>query len=86
MVMRVDTKRRLEQQKIQLKNYNQKKKFHFFFYQMAKILIAMQIKMVKQTLLTLLNKQKSQFISLYLIIINNKLITTLHQWLFLKKN
>ena len=86
MVMRVDTKQHLERQKIQLNKYNQKNKFRFFFYQMVKILTVMQIKMVKQTLLILLNKQKFQFISLYLTIINNKLTIILHQWLFLKKN
>ena len=84
--MRVDIKQHLEQPKIQLKNYNQKNKFHFFFYQMVKIQIVMPIKMVKQILLILQNKQKFQFINLYLITINNKLTIIPHQWQFLKKN
>ena len=72
MVMKVGIRQHLEQQKIQLKNYNQKNKSRFFFYQMARTLIVMQIKMVKQILLILQNRQKFQFISLYLTIINNE--------------
>ena len=86
MAMRVDIKQHLEQLKTQLKNYNLKNKSHFFFYQMEKIQIVMQIRMVSQTLLILQNKQKFQFINLYLITTSNKQKITLHQWQFLKKN
>ena len=86
MVMRVDIKQHLERLKIQLRNFNLKNKFPFFFWQMEKIQIVTLIKMEKQNLLTLQSNLRFQSINLYLIITNNKLKIILHQWLFLKKN
>ena len=86
MVMKVVIKQHLERPKIQLKNYNLKNKFHFFFYQMEKIQIAMPIQMVKQILSTLQSNQKFQFISLFLITTSSKQIITPLQWQFLKKS
>ena len=69
-----------------IKELQPKNKYHFFFYQMEKTQIVMQIKMEKLTLLILQNKQKFQYINLYLITTNNKQTITPHQWQSLKKN
>ena len=84
--MKVVIKQQLRAAENSIKELQPEKQISFLFLPDGEDPDSYANKNGKANFIDFTNKQKFQFINLYLIIINNKLKTILHQWQFLKKN